>query len=335
MHNKMTIPKTMQAIEITTPGAPEMLRPTERPVPALNAGEVLIRVVAAGVNRPDVLQRRGAYAPPPGVTDIPGLEVAGEIVQCAPDVTIRAVGEQVCALVAGGGYAQYVAAPSVQCLPIPTGLTLEQAAGVPETFFTVYGNIVDNARLQAGEWLLVHGGSSGIGTTAIRLGKALGAKVLVTAGSKEKCAACVALGADLAINYKDQDFVAAVLEATGQNGVDVTLDMVGGSYIARDIQAAATDGRISLIAVQGGIRAELDLMAVLRKRVKLMGFMLRPQSVARKGRLASLLLENVWPLFATHELRLPVHARFPLAEAARAHTLMESGEHIGKILLLA
>jgi NADPH2:quinone reductase len=328
------MPDSMHAVEITRPGPPDVLKLVERPVPAVAAGEVLIRVAAAGVNRPDVLQRQGNYPPPPGTTDIPGLEVSGEIVQVASGVQPWRVGDKVCALVAGGGYAQYVAAPAVQCLRIPHGLSMEEAAVLPETFFTVYLNVVERAELQAGDTLLVHGGSSGIGTTAILLGKALGARVIVTAGSAAKCAACVELGAELAINYREQDFVAAVLAATGEKGADVILDMVAGDYMPRNIKAAAVDGRIALIAVQGGTQANIDLRAVLVKRLKIAGATLRPQTVERKGRLAAALAANVWPLFEKGRLQPPpIHARFPLADARKGHALMEAGEHIGKIVL--
>jgi putative PIG3 family NAD(P)H quinone oxidoreductase len=326
----------MQAVEITQPGPPEVLKIGERPVPKPGKGEVLIRVAAAGVNRPDVIQRLGHYPPPPGTTDIPGLEVAGEIVSVAPDVSTWRVGDKVCALVAGGGYAQFVAAPSVQCLPIPRGLSLEQAAALPETFFTVYLNVVERAELHAGDTLLVHGGSSGIGTTAILLGKALGARVLVTAGSAQKCKACLELGADVAINYREQDFVQAVLAATDKRGADVILDMVGGDYMQRNIQAAATDGRIALIATQGGTQANIDLRLLMGKRLKIAGATLRPQSVERKGRLAAALRANVWPLFESGKLQPPpVHARFALADAAMAHAEMEAGLHVGKLVLIA
>ncbi len=328
------VPARMQAVEITRPGPPQVLQLVERPVPAVGTGEVLIRVAAAGVNRPDVMQRQGHYPPPPGTTDIPGLEVSGEVVSVAPGVDAWHTGDKVCALVAGGGYAQYVAAPAVQCLPVPQGLSMEQAAVLPETFFTVYLNVVERGALRSGETLLVHGGSSGIGTTAILLGKALGARVFVTAGNARKCAACLELGADLAINYREQDFVEAVLAATERQGADVVLDMVGGDYMPRNIQAAARDGRIALIATQGGTHADIDLRAVLVKRLTLAGATLRPQTLERKGRLAAALRANIWPLFGTGRLRPPpIHARFPLADAAKAHALMESGEHIGKIVL--
>jgi NADPH2:quinone reductase len=324
----------MTAIEIREPGPPQVLRAVQRPVPEPAAGEVLIRVAAAGVNRPDVLQRKGAYPPPPGVTDIPGLEVAGEVLRLGEGVREPALGARVCALVAGGGYAQYVSAPAVQCLPAPPSLSLEEAAVLPETFFTVWLNIFERARLQRGETLLVHGGSSGIGTTAILLGKAFGARVLVTAGSAHKCAACCELGADLAINYHENDFVAATLRATEGRGADVILDMVGGDYLARNAAAAAVEGRIALIATQGGTTAELDLRPLMAKRLTITASTLRPQSVENKGRLAAVLRQNVWPLFASQGLKPVVHARFALADAAGAHKLMESGTHIGKIVLL-
>lgn len=323
----------MTAIEIREPGPPQVLQAVQRPVPALHAGEVLIRVAAAGVNRPDVLQRKGAYPPPAGVTDIPGLEVAGVVVAAADRVREPAIGARVCALLPGGGYAQYAAAPAVQCLPAPPQLTLEEAAALPETFFTVWLNVFERARLRPGETLLVHGGASGIGTTAILLGKAFGARVIVTAGTAEKCAACRQLGADLAINYREGDFVAATLHATGGRGADVILDIVGGEYVARNVAAASVEGRISLIATQGGIRAELDLRPLMQKRLTLSASTLRPQPVENKGRLAAALLESVWPLFASKGLKPVVYARFPLAEAAAAHRLMESDTHIGKIVL--
>ncbi len=329
------LPSSMTAIEIASPGGPQVLRPVRRPVPQPGGGEVLIRVAAAGVNRPDVLQRKGLYPPPPGASDIPGLELAGQIVRVGPEVGEWAVGDQVCALVAGGGYAEYALAPAVQCLPIPRGLTPEQAAALPETVFTVYYNVWERSRLQPGDWLLVHGGSSGIGTTAILLAKAFGAQVIVTAGSGEKCAACLRLGADVAIDYKHVDFVAATLTATQGRGADVILDMVGGDYLARDIAAAAPDARIAVIATQGGRTAEIDLAVLMGKRLMIGGSALRPQTIERKGAIASALRRVIWPLIEAHGLHLPIHATFPLAEAARAHALMESGAHIGKIVLRA
>ena len=329
------IPTRMTAIEIGTPGPPEALRPASRPVPQPGPQEVLIRVAAAGINRPDVLQRKGAYPPPPGVTDIPGLEVAGEVVRVGSGVTEPAVGERVCALVAGGGYAEYVAAPAVQCLPVPSTLSMEEAAALPETLFTVYYNVFMRAWLQPGETLLVHGGSSGIGTTAILLAKALGSRVIVTAGSAEKCAACLRLGAAAAIDYKQEDFVARTLEATGGQGADVILDMVGGEYLARNMAVAAANGRIAVIATQHGAKAEIDLRGLMSKRLWLGGATLRPQSIEAKGRIAAELRKVVWPLFGSQSLRPLIHARFPLREAAQAHALMESGAHIGKIVLVA
>jgi NADPH:quinone reductase len=335
MSSVPAVPTRMRAVEITRPGPPDVLKIAERAVPTPANGEVLIRVAAAGVNRPDIFQRQGNYPPPPGTTDIPGLEVAGEVVSVAPDVRSWRIGDKVCALVAGGGYAEYVAAPAVQCLPVPTGLSMEQAATLPETFFTVYLNVVQRGELHAGDTLLVHGGSSGIGTTAILLGKALGARVLVTAGSEPKCAACRELGADVAINYREKDFVEAVLTATDRRGADVVLDMVGGDYLPRNIQAAARDGRIALIATQGGTHADIDLRAFLGKRLKIAGALLRPQSVEAKGRLADALRAEVWPLFDAGKLQPPpIHARFPLADAAGAHSVMEGGEHVGKLVLL-
>jgi NADPH:quinone reductase len=329
------IPQSMSAVEIREPGPPQVLRLVQRPVPAAAAGEVLIRVAAAGVNRPDVLQRKGSYPPPHGITDIPGLEVAGEVVALGEGVREPALGARVCALVAGGGYAQYVNVPAVQCLPVPAALTLEQAAALPETFFTVWLNVFERARLNRGETLLVHGGSSGIGTTAILLGIAFGARVIVTAGSAQKCAACRDLGAELAINYHESDFVAATLRATDSRGADVILDMVGGDYVGRDAAAAAVEGRIALIALQGGAKAEVDLRPFLTKRLTLTGSTLRAQPPANKGRIAAALREKVWPLFDSKGLKPVIHARFPLSDAAGAHKLMESGGHIGKIVLLA
>ena len=328
------IPQTMTAVEIREPGAPQVLRAVERPVPQPGPGEVLIHVAAAGVNRPDVLQRKGIYPPPPGMTDIPGLEVAGEVVRLGEGVREPALGARVCALVAGGGYAQYVSAPAVQCLPAPAPLSLEQAAVLPETIFTVWLNVYERARLKKGETLLVHGGASGIGTTAILLGKAFDAHVIVTAGSAQKCAACRELGADVAINYREADFVEATLRATDGRGADVILDMVGGDYLARNSAAAAVEGRIALIATQGGNKSELDLRPLMIKRLTITASTLRAQPVANKGRIAAALRENVWPLFETRGLKPVIHARFPLADAAGAHRLMESDTHIGKIVLL-
>jgi len=328
------IPQTMTAVEIREPGPPQVLRAVQRPVPQPGPGEVLIRIAAAGINRPDVLQRKGIYPPPPGITDIPGLELAGEVVLLGEGVHEPALGAHVCALVAGGGYAQYVSAPAVQCLPVPPSLTLEQAAVLPETFFTVWLNVFERARLRKGETLLVHGGASGIGTTAILLGKAFEARVIVTAGSAQKCAACRELGADVAINYREGDFVEATLRATDGKGADVILDMVGGDYLPRNTAAAAVEGRIALIATQGGNKAELDLRPLMVKRLTITASTLRAQPVQNKGRIAAALRQHVWPLFGTHALKPVIHARFPLADAAGAHRLMESDTHIGKIVLL-
>jgi putative PIG3 family NAD(P)H quinone oxidoreductase len=327
-------PHSMRVIEVSQAGPPQVLRLAHRPLPVLTHSEVLIRVAAAGVNRPDVMQRKGAYPPPPGVTDVPGLEVAGEIVALGAGASGFQIGDRVCALVAGGGYAEYAVAPAVQCLPVPEGVSLHEAAALPETFFTVYLNVFQRAALTPVDSLLVHGGSSGIGTTAILLGKAHGARVFATAGSERKCAACVELGADRAINYHDEDFVAAVQDATNGRGADVILDMVGGSYVGRNITAAAVEGRIAVIALLGGARAEIDLRPLLTKRLKIMASTLRPQSIEFKGQLAQALRAQVWPGFASGRLHAPpIFARFALSDAWRAHELMESGEHIGKILL--
>ena len=326
----------MQAIEITEFGAPEVLRLCERAQPVAGVGEVLIRVSASGVNRPDVLQRKGHYAPPPGASDLPGLEVAG-VVQGGDAVAMAQaglhVGDRVCALLAGGGYAQWCVAPVEQCLPVPAGLSDIEAASLPETFFTVWSNVFDRARLQPGEALLVQGGGSGIGVTAIQLGRAFGATVIVTAGSDEKCAACLALGAHHAINYKSQDFVAEVLRITAGKGVDVVLDMVAGSYVAREVECLAEDGRLVVIAVQGGVQAAFNAGLVLRKRLTITGSTLRARSVAFKGAIARALRERVWPLLASGAVRPVVHSSFVAADAAQAHALMESNQHTGKIIL--
>ena len=323
----------MIAVEIAQPGPPEVLRAAQRKVPEPGAGELLIRVAAAGVNRADVLQRRGLYPPPAGASDIPGLEVAGVVVRLDPAVRGIAVGAPVCALLTGGGYAEYVAVPAVQCLPAPEPLTLEEAAALPEAFFTVWLNVFERARLREGETLLIHGGASGVGTTAILLARAFGARVLVTAGSERKCAACRELGADEAFNYREVDFVEATRRATGGRGADVILDMVGGDYPGRDLAAASVEGRIAVIATQGGARAQIDLGLLLGKRLTITGSTLRPQPVENKGRLAATLREKVWPLFGSRRLKPVIHARFPLGDAAGAHRLMESDVHIGKIIL--
>lgn len=326
----------MKAIEITTYGAPEVLQPAERPEPVAGEGELLIRVAASGINRPDVLQRTGNYPVPPGTSDIPGLEVAGVVVAGDPVAMAEAgiqVGDAVCALVAGGGYAELCVAPVGQCLPVPEGWTPVEAASLPETFFTVWSNVFDRGRLQAGETLLIQGGTSGIGVTAIQLAKARGARVIVTAGSDDKCAACLKLGADHAINYKAQDFVQVCKELTNGRGVDVVLDMVAGAYVAREVECLAEDGRIVIIAVQGGVKAEFNAGMVLRKRLTITGSTLRPRPVAFKAAIARALREQVWPVLARREIAPIVFATFPAEQAAQAHALMESGQHVGKIVL--
>ena len=326
----------MRAIEISAFGAPEVLRETTRPDPVAGPGELLIRVAASGVNRPDVLQRKGLYPMPPGVSDLPGLEVAG-VVAAGDAAALKAagfaLGDRVCALVAGGGYAESCVAPIAQTLAVPRGLSDIEAASLPETFFTVWQNVFHIAGLKAGEWLLVQGGSSGIGVTAVQLGKALGAHVIVTAGSDEKCVACVALGADHAINYRTQDFVAEVQRITERRGVDVVLDMVAGDYVAREVECLAVDGRIAVIAVQGGTQSALDVGTLLRKRLSIVGSTLRPRSLAYKAMLAGALREKVWPLIEAGRIKPVVHRVFPAAQAAGAHALMESSTHVGKIVL--
>lgn len=333
----------MRAIEITAYGAPEVLRVAKRPVPVPGAGELLIRVSASGVNRPDVLQRSGNYPVPAGASDIPGLEVAGVVVSGDAQAMSQAglqIGDRVCALVSGGGYAQMCIVPVAQCLPIPQGLSDIEAASLPETFFTVWSNVFDRGRLQKGETLLVHGGSSGIGITAVQLAKAMGATVLVTAGSDEKCAACLALGADYAINYKTHDFVAEVQRITQGAGADVVLDMVAGSYVARNLQCLAEDGRLVIIAVQGGAQSEVHAGLVMRKRLTITGSTLRVRSVAFKAAIAQALRQQVWPLLADARIKPVVYRVFvadggsdALSGAAQAHALMESGANIGKIVL--
>jgi putative PIG3 family NAD(P)H quinone oxidoreductase len=327
------LPHTMTAIEISAPGGPDVLRPTTRPVPQPGPGEVLIRVEAAGVNRPDVLQRQGAYPPPPGASDLPGLEVAGEVAALGADVTGFSVGDKVCALVPGGGYAEYCVTPAPQVLPIPKGLSMVEAGGVPETFFTVWTNVFDRGRLAEGESLLIHGGSSGIGTTAIQLAKAFGAQVFATAGSADKCAACERLGADRGINYKTEDYAEVVKELTGGKGVDVVLDMVGGDYIQRDIGCMAPDGRHVNIAFLGGAKVTLNMTPVMIKRLTLTGSTLRPRTVADKGKIADALRAKVWPLIEAGKVKPLIHQTFPFREAAAAHALMETSSHIGKIVL--
>ena len=326
----------MRAVEITAFGAADVLRLGERPKPQAGEGELLIRVSASGINRPDVLQRLGHYAPPPGATDLPGLEVAGVVESGDAAALLRAglqVGDRVCALVAGGGYAEWCVAPVEQCLPVPAGLSDIEAASLPETFFTVWSNVFDRGRLQAGETLLVQGGTSGIGVTAIQLARAMGATVIVTAGSDEKCAACLALGAHHAINYKTQDFVEEAKRITAGKGVDVVLDMVAGDYVAREVECLAEDGRLVIIAVQGGVKSAFNAGLVLRRRLTITGSTLRPRPVAFKGAIARALREHVWPLIAAGTVRPVIYRTFAAADAAQAHALMESNQHTGKIVL--
>ncbi|VUX47613.1 NAD(P)H-quinone oxidoreductase [Candidatus Defluviicoccus seviourii] len=327
------LPKTMIFIRTERFGPPEVLLPAEMDVPAPGKGEVLIKVAAAGVNRPDVIQRTGHYPPPPGASDVLGLEVAGIVVGTGEGVTEPALGEQVCALVISGGYAEYCVAPAALCLPVPAPLSLIEAAGLPETCFTVWTNVFERGRLQAGESFLVHGGTSGIGTTAIPLAKAFGARCFATAGSAEKCQVCRDLGAEIAINHRSEDFVAVVKAATGRRGVDVILDMVGGDYIQRNISALAPDGRLVQIAFLKGSKAELDLMPVMLKRLTVTGSTLRARPVAEKASIAAALKAKVWPLLEAGQLKPVIHTTLPLAQAAEAHRLMESNRHIGKIIL--
>jgi len=327
------LPTTMTAIEIDGFGGPEVLKPTTRPVPLPSTGEVLIEVAAAGVNRPDIHQREGNYAPPPGASDIPGLEVAGKIVAVGLGVHNFKVGQEVCALVAGGGYAAYCAAPEPQVLPVPKGLSLIEAAALPETFFTVWTNLFERGGLKPGETMLVHGGSSGIGTTAIQLAKAFGARIFTTAGSREKCQACEKLGADVAIEYKREDFAEVTKARTGGRGVDVILDMVGGDYFQRNINSLAMDGRLVSIAYLRGARVEVNFLPVMRNRLTITGSTLRPRTVQEKGAIAAALRAKVWPLIETGAVKPLIECTFPLAEAAAAHRLLESSSHVGKVVL--
>jgi NADPH2:quinone reductase len=328
-----SIPASMTAIGITSPGGPEMLAPQKRPVPQPGEGEILVKVAAAGVNRPDVAQRKGLYPPPPGVTDIPGLEIAGVVAACGPGARRRKPGDQVTALVSGGGYAEYGIAHETHALPIPSGLTGTEAAAIPETFFTVWHNVFERGGLKAGETLLVHGGSSGIGTVAIQLAKAFGARVITTAGSAEKCDACRRLGADVAINYKTEEFVSLTKSATGGAGAEVILDMVGGDYIERNYEAAAVEGRIVQIAFQGSPRANVDFRRIMLKRLHHTGSTLRSRSIPDKAAIAQAVERNVWPLIAAGKVRPVIDSIFPFREAAKAHARMESSVHIGKIML--
>ena len=327
------LPKTMTAMAIKTPGGPEVLVAEERPLPRPGPDEILVRVRAAGVNRPDVAQRSGHYPPPPGASDLPGLEVAGEVAALGEGARRFAIGDKVCALAPGGGYAQFCKLHETSALPIPEGLSMVEAAAVPETYFTVWTNVFDRGRLRQGETLLVHGGSSGIGTTAIMLAKAFGARVVTTAGSPEKCESCVKLGADVAINYRNEDFVAATKSATQGHGADVILDMVGGDYVARNYEAAAEQGRIVQIAFLKDPKVTLDLRRLMMKRLVHTGSTLRPRTVEEKGAIARSLEEKVWPLLRKGRCKPVIHAVFKLAEVPKAHALMESSAHIGKIVL--
>jgi NADPH:quinone reductase len=323
----------MIAIEIAKAGGPEVLQAVDRPIPQPGPGDVLIRVAAAGVNRPDVMQRKGAYPPPPDASDLPGLEVAGIVEHVGPGVTEWRGGDAVCALVAGGGYAEYCVAPAPQCLPVPHGVDMVSAAAIPETFFTVWTNVFERGRLQTGEVALFHGGSSGIGTTAIQLAAARGARVLVTAGSDDKCRACEQLGAERAINYKNEDFVEAVKTTTAGHGVDLILDIVGAPYLDRNLRALAQDGRLVQIGLMGGSEAQVDLRRILGRRLTVTGSTLRPRTVEEKGAIAAALRQHVWPLVESGRVKPIIYRTLPLAEAADAHRLMESSEHIGKIVL--
>ena len=329
----MKLPETMNCIEIPEPGGPEALKTTSRSVPTPAPSEVLIRVEVAGINRPDCIQRQGNYAPPPGTTDIPGLEVSGEIVAVGVDIKNWSVGDKVAALVAGGGYAEYVAAPFQQCLPIPNGLSMIEAAALPEAFFTVWTNVFERGALKKGETLMIHGGSSGIGTTAIQIASQMGARVITTAGSADKCQACADLGAERTVNYREEDFVEAAREFGDGKGVDVILDMVGGDYIAKNIKSLAPDGRLVQIAFLQGSKVDINFMSVMLKRLTFTGSTLRPQSIERKGEIAAALIENVWPLISSGKIKPVIYKTFALNQVAEGHALMESSQHIGKIML--
>ena len=330
-----TLPATMRAVEVSSPGGPEVLKPVQRPVPQPRAGEILVKVAAAGVNRPDVLQRMGNYAVPPDASDLPGLEIAGTVVALGSGANAWRIGDQVCALVHGGGYAEYCTVPEVQALPVPKGLTLTEAASLPETFFTVYSNVFERGGLKPGEVFLVQGGSSGIGVTAIQMVAAMGNRVFATAGSDEKCAACVQLGAEKAFNYRTQDWAAELKVATGGKGVNVILDMVGGDYVPKELKSLAEDGRLVMIAFLRGNKTELDINEVMRKRLQITGSTLRPRSVEFKGQVARALRERIWPLIDAGKIKPVLYKTFPLEKASEAHALMESSQHIGKIVLTA
>jgi putative PIG3 family NAD(P)H quinone oxidoreductase len=329
----MSVPAEMTVVEIAAPGGPEQLKLAKRPVPRPGEQEVLVRVAAAGVNRPDVMQRQGRYPPPPGASDLPGLEIAGEVAALGPGVSGVSIGDKVTALLPGGGYAEYAVAAAPLCLPVPAGISMVEAAAIPETFFTVWTNLFDRGRCKAGDTVLIHGGSSGIGTTAIQLAVAKGARVFATAGSDDKARACERLGAVRGINYRTEDFVEVMRAQTGGQGVDVILDMVAGSYVARNMEIAALEGRIVMISLIGGSRAEINMGVIMTKRLTLTGSTLRIRTVAQKAAVADAVRENVWPLLAAGKVRPVIHATFPLAEASEAHRLMETSNHIGKIVL--
>ena len=329
----MNLPAKMRAVEIAKPGGPEVLTPAERALPQPKPHEILVKVAAAGVNRPDILQRMGLYAVPPDASDLPGLEIAGTVAAIGADVKMWKVGDPVCALTHGGGYAEYCVTPEVQALPVPKGLSMTEAASLPETFFTVYSNVFDRGALKAGEVFLVQGGSSGIGVTAIQVAAAMGHRVFATAGSDEKCAACVKLGAEKAFNYKTQDWAEELKNATDGKGVNVILDMVGGDYVPKELKSLAVDGRLVMIAFLGGMKAEIDLSVVMSKRLQITGSTLRPRTIEFKGEVAKSLRERVWPLIDAGKIKPVIYKTFPLAEAAEAHKLMETSQHIGKIVL--
>ena len=329
----MNLPAKMRAIEIAKPGGPEVLTPAERALPQPKPHEILVKVAAAGVNRPDILQRMGLYAVPPDASDLPGLEIAGTVAAIGADVKMWKVGDSVCALTHGGGYAEYCVTPEVQALPVPKGLSMTEAASLPETFFTVYSNVFDRGALKAGEVFLVQGGSSGIGVTAIQVAAAMGHRVFATAGSDEKCAACVKLGAEKAFNYKTQDWAEELKNATDGKGVNVILDMVGGDYVPKELKSLAVDGRLVMIAFLGGMKAEVDLSVVMSKRLQITGSTLRPRTIEFKGEVAKSLRERVWPLIDAGKIKPVIYKTFPLAQAAEAHKLMETSQHIGKIVL--
>lgn len=329
----MSLPAKMRVVEISQPGGPEVLKPAERPLPQPKPSEILVKVAAAGVNRPDMLQRQGLYAPPPDASDLPGLEIAGTVAAVGTDVKMWKIGDQVCALAHGGGYAEYCVVPEVQALPVPQGLSLVEAGSLPETFFTVYSNVFDRGGLKSGETFLVQGGSSGIGVTAIQMVAAMGNRVYATAGSDEKCAACVKLGAEKAFNYRTQDWAAELKAATGGKGVNVILDMVGGDYVPAELKSLSDEGRLVMIAFLRGAKTEVDLNEVMRKRLQITGSTLRPRTVEFKGRVAESLRERVWPLIEAGRIKPVLYKTFPLADASEAHKLMETSQHIGKIVL--